>query len=443
MPETHLRLGKILRQLVTATTVKEYFRFAYSYHSQATQEVEISCASELYFFAWVPFGLAEALESKYANPEGEIKCDWDETFPKTADKLSVKVTKYIQRSHQQAALPSPTLTSSSSSSPAIGLGPSVVGTLASSASPPNLQQSLADKARYTTEIADLKAQLEAAKVDFQRRLDEANQQHASAVDFEKAAKVDFKRRLEEANQQHANAMIFQKQRENGLVTELKGARTSFDKEVAKYKSELVSVRQVLETDQNEMAALKDELVAATDEVKSLKKTIAYKDRALRESKKKITKKQEHSGEERDELLAEVESEKVQASHHKERADKLAKSSPTPSGESKGWSSDLHQLTMAVVVVLVLSCPLAEMYSGPLHQTRRTAVMLLCVGIVQGARLAMLELQRRDVWSPHRCSLLMALGSMSWCLWELIRVLGLVILQNVATAPPGSSVTVYV
>eukprot|EP00808_Paulinella_micropora_P015651 g5155.t1 len=330
-PETHLRLGKILRQLVTATTVKEYFRFAYSYHSQATQEVEISCASELYFFAWVPSGLAEALESKYANSAGEIKCDWDETFPKTADKLSVKVTKYIQRSHQQAALPSPTSTSSSSSSPAIGLGPSVVGTLASIASPPNLQQSLADKARYTTEIADLKAQLEAAKVDFKRRLDEANQQHASAVDLEKAAKVDFKRRLEEANQQHANAMIFQKQRGNGLVTELKGARTSFDKEVAKYKSELVSVRQVLETDQNEMAALKDELVAATDEVKSLKKTIAYKDRALRESKKKITDAKKTGAqealevvEERDELLAEVESEKVQASHHKERADKLAK-----------------------------------------------------------------------------------------------------------------------
>eukprot|EP00808_Paulinella_micropora_P010213 g67532.t1 len=253
-PETHLRLGKILRQLVTAT-----------------QEVEISCASEMYFFALVPYGLAEALESKYANSAGEIKCDWDENFPKTVDKLSVKVTKYIQR-------------------------PSVVGTLASSASPPNLQQSLADKARYTTEIADLKAQLEAAKVDFKRRLDEANQQHASAVDFEKAAK---------------------KQRENGLVTELKGARTSFDKEVAKYKSELVSVRQVLETDQNEMAALKDELVAATDEVKSLKKTIAYNDRALGESKKKITDAKKTGAqeafevvEERDELLAEVESEKA-------------------------------------------------------------------------------------------------------------------------------------
>eukprot|EP00808_Paulinella_micropora_P002422 g69890.t1 len=71
-------------------------RFAYSYHSQATQEVEISCASELYFFAWVPSGLAEALESKYANPAGEIKCDWDETFPKTAFRAVEKHSRILK-----------------------------------------------------------------------------------------------------------------------------------------------------------------------------------------------------------------------------------------------------------------------------------------------------------------------------------------------------------
>eukprot|EP00808_Paulinella_micropora_P002940 g69167.t1 len=105
--ETHLRLGKILRQLATDTRLKPaYIRYFYSYYSVCTDQVEVSSATPEFLFGFLPDDAAQAIESKRSNPMGELRCDWDDTFPrpKTADKLAERVTKYASKSHQQAAV---------------------------------------------------------------------------------------------------------------------------------------------------------------------------------------------------------------------------------------------------------------------------------------------------------------------------------------------------
>eukprot|EP00808_Paulinella_micropora_P030392 g27673.t1 len=80
--ETHLRLGKILRQLATDTCVRPgYFRYFYSYYSVCTDQVEVSSCAPEYLFGFLPDAAAQAIESKHNH--------YGDTYPQNKLRFAI------------------------------------------------------------------------------------------------------------------------------------------------------------------------------------------------------------------------------------------------------------------------------------------------------------------------------------------------------------------
>eukprot|EP00808_Paulinella_micropora_P013979 g34520.t1 len=313
--DTHFRLGKIKHLFDTETASKSYFNFAYSYYSSTTEEVEVSLARPEYFFSFLPPDFEANIESKHLNPLGELKGDLDDSCPKKGGKFVDRMTRYCQRSHQQTNLlpatssPSSTLPTSTSSSSTSSVS-SVVSSLPENSGPSpainQLRQSLAERARSTHEIAGLKDQLSLMeqKYDTERSL------CAAAVDKQRSIETKAKQELTDLKTKHAAEVA------------------SMDQQIKNLKKDVDRLTDSSASQNDDLLATQDNLVSlggyqGTEE--------ASRERVLREYRKKITEAKKTGSqaahevtEERDELLVEIEDANAQASHFKERGDRLAK-----------------------------------------------------------------------------------------------------------------------
>eukprot|EP00808_Paulinella_micropora_P024810 g80474.t1 len=98
-----------------------------------------------------------------------------------------------------------------------------------------------------------------------------------------------------------------------------------DQQIKNLKKDVDRLTVSSASQKDDLLATQDNLSSALEDIKALKKTIASRERVLREYRKKITeaKKTGSQGahevtEERDEFLVEIEDAKAQASHFKER-----------------------------------------------------------------------------------------------------------------------------
>eukprot|EP00808_Paulinella_micropora_P016454 g71557.t1 len=290
-----------------------------SYYSSTTEEVEVSLARPEYFFSFLPPEFEANIESKHLNPLGELKGDFDDSCPKTGDKFVDRITRYCQRSHQQTIVfpatssPSSTLPTSTSSSSTSSVS-SVVSSLPENSAPSpainQLQQSLAERARSTHEIAGLKDQLSL----MEQKYDTERSPCAAAVDKQRSIETKAKEELADLKTKHAAEVA------------------SMDQQIKNLKKDVDRLTVSSASQNNDLLATQDNLSTALEDIKALKKTIANRERALREYRKKITEAKKTGSqaahevtEERDELLVEIEDANAQASHFKERGDRLAKS----------------------------------------------------------------------------------------------------------------------
>eukprot|EP00808_Paulinella_micropora_P000417 g30375.t1 len=264
--DTHLRLGKIKHLLDTETASK--------------RSGGVVGSPRVFFFSFLPPEFEANIESKHLNPLGELKGDFDDSCPKTGDQFTpgdvLPFFNFADFDFVQFDF---------------------------------LQQSLAERARSTHEIAGLKDQLSLMeqKYDTERSL------CAAAVDKQRSIETKAKQELTDLKTKHAAEVA------------------SMDQQIKNLKKDVDRLTVSSESQNDDLLATQDNLSSALEDIKALKKTIANRERVLREYRKKITETKKTGSqaahevtEERDELLVEIEDANAQASHFKERGDRLAK-----------------------------------------------------------------------------------------------------------------------
>eukprot|EP00808_Paulinella_micropora_P008086 g12607.t1 len=210
-------------------------------YSFTAEEVEVSLARPEYFFSFLPPEFEANIESKHLNPLGELKGDFDDSCPKTGAILPVFA-------------------------PADQCTPGDVLPFFNFADFDFLQQSLAERARSTHEIAGLKDQLSL----MEQRYDTEMSLCAAAVDKQRSIETKAKQELTDLKTKHAAEVA------------------SMDQQIKNLKKDVDRLTVSSASQNDDLLATQDNLSSALEDIKALKKTIANRERVLREYRKKIT-----------------------------------------------------------------------------------------------------------------------------------------------------------
>lgn len=200
---------------------------------------------------------------------GELKLDWEEKHTRTAEKLVDRISRYVQKSHQQAA---PAAASSSPSAGKSAASASVVGNPAQALS---LQQTLAAQGQHALEVSSLKDQLASADLDFKKQKADLEEKlrcttrlYNKTESTAKATQARLQQELASAKKELVAQATLQQE-----LKDAQKALASSRKELADHKNETEKLQESLQSEKAESVALREDLAATVEEVKGLKKVL--------------------------------------------------------------------------------------------------------------------------------------------------------------------------